>query len=107
VTTFPTNPEKLALAGNCYINNSTELLGAIRALPAKREVTHCATSFQVPAFALYGECPVCGTQIKVRSFSGDPELEDVFDAVFEWMSSPDTKQLANSRVAEIECHLHE
>lgn len=85
----------------------TEILHAIRSLPATREVVHCQTSFRVSAFAIYAECPVCGAPVKVRSFSGELEVEDVFDAVFEWMSSPESKQLADGRVDEFASDLHE
>lgn len=79
----------------------SELLDAIRSLPATREVVHCQTRFQIPVFATYGACPMCGEQFKVRSFSGETEIEDVFDAVFEWMSSPKTSGEAHRRIAEV------
>jgi hypothetical protein len=79
-----------------------ELMDAIRSLPAERVVEHCGQSFRTSPFAIYGKCPACGTEIKVRSFSSVSEVEDVFDAVFEWMSSPAAARIAEQRRREIE-----
>jgi hypothetical protein len=49
----------------------------------RREVTHCGISFSVSPFDFYAECPRCHVRIKVRSLAVVPDLEDVFDAVFE------------------------
>ena len=65
---------------------SDELLDAIRAFPIYRETEHCGVRFVVSPFDIYTTCPECGTRIKLRSFSANHELEDVFDAVFEWMN---------------------
>ncbi len=79
-----------------------EIIEAIRALPAKRPVTHCGQLFDVPAFSIYATCPSCGEEIKVRSFGATTEIEDVFDAVFEWMANPATKTIAEDRLRAIE-----
>lgn len=74
-----------------------ELLAEIAALPVHREVTHCGTTFAVSPFDVYATCPGCGTRLKVRSFGGSPELEDVFDAVFTWMNQPGAQGAADAR----------
>jgi hypothetical protein len=84
-----------------------ELLEAIRSLPAMREVVHCQTSFHVPVFAIYGACPDCGAQVKARAFSAELEVEDIFDTVFEWMLSPESRRVADERSAEIAEELHD
>ena len=76
---------------------SADLIDAIKALPQRREVTHCGTTFTVPPFDIYATCPHCGQRLKVRSFSAAAELEDVFDAVFEWMLHGDGAELARRR----------
>jgi hypothetical protein len=47
---------------------------------------------------IYAQCPQCGCRIKLRSFSAIPEIEDVFDAVFEWMNQPGALELAKRRL---------
>ncbi|HEV2949377.1 MAG TPA: hypothetical protein VGX70_18525 [Gemmataceae bacterium] len=81
---------------------SEELLHAIRSLPLKREVEHCGQQFIVSPFDIYATCPKCGAQLKTRSFSGATEVEDVFDAVFEWMNQPGTAELVSKRQTDIE-----
>jgi hypothetical protein len=78
-----------------------ELIDAIHALPARREVQHCGESFAVSPFDIYAVCPRCGTRLKVRALSAVAEVEDVFDAVFEWMSSPAGREAAERRLQEI------
>lgn len=73
------------------------LLEAIRSLPREREVEHCGRKWVVSPFEFYAPCPDCGTRLKVRSFSAVPEVEDVFDAVFEWMNQPGAADLAQQR----------
>ena len=79
------------------IDVSPELIDAIRAFPLQRTVEHCGARFAVSPFEFYAECPSCGARIKVRSFSATAEIEDVFDAVFEWMSAPAAQELAARR----------
>ena len=74
-----------------------ELAEAIESLPLLREVHHCGESFSVSPFAIYAECPVCHSRIKVRTFSAATELEDVFDAVFTWMNQPGAQELVQQR----------
>lgn len=83
-------------------NPLTEAVEAIRALPVERLVTHCGDTIAVSPFAFYATCPTCGGRFKLRSFAAVTEAEDVFDAVFEWMSrSPTAAAYAAERVAEI------
>ena len=41
---------------------------------------------RVGPFDLYATCPACGQRVKVRAFSASPDVEDVFDAVFGWIT---------------------
>lgn len=74
-----------------------ELIEAIDTFPLHREIAHCGETFQVSPFDIYADCPRCGTRIKVRSFAAVSELEDVFDAVFAWMSQPGAEELVRRR----------
>jgi hypothetical protein len=76
---------------------SPELVEAIRSFPMERTVKHCGASVSASPFDFYVECPECGARIKARSFSAAAEIEDVFDAVFEWMSNPAARALAAKR----------
>ena len=76
---------------------TSELIETIRSLPVFRETKHCDTPFTVSAFDFYARCPDCGARVKLRSLSALPEIEDVFDAVFEWMNNPAAQQLAIDR----------
>lgn len=83
-------------------NEITEsLLEAIKGFPATRDFEHCGTGQKVSSFAIYARCNVCGTEVKTRSFSGVFELEDVFDAVFEWMTNPTNRSVAEERIQAI------
>jgi hypothetical protein len=79
-----------------------ELLEAILCFPVRREVEHCGQRFVVSPFDIYVTCPKCGSPLKTRSFSGVTEVEDVFDAVFEWMNQPGAADLARKRQEIIE-----
>ncbi len=78
-----------------------ELVEALKCFPVKRQVEHCGVSFLVGPFDFYAQCPQCGTRIKVRSSSALMEIEDVFDAVFEWMLKPGAADLVRQRQQEI------
>ena len=80
---------------------SAELIDAIRGFPLEREVEHCGNSWSISSFAIYAICPQCHSRIKVRSFAANPEIEDVFDAVFEWMNQPGAQRLAEERMTSI------
>ncbi|MFO0928785.1 MAG: hypothetical protein U0736_17490 [Gemmataceae bacterium] len=83
------------------VNVSQELLEAIAAFPVRRQVQHCGTTFQVSPFDIYAPCPYCKTRIKVRSFGGPAELEDVFDAVLSWMLQPGAEEAVRRRQVEL------
>src|SRR5437763_16305765 len=76
---------------------SPGLLEAIQSFPPQREVEHCGVRITVPSFEFYAECPQCGSRIKVRSFSAAVEIEDVFDAVLDWMNQPMAQEVARRR----------
>lgn len=78
-----------------------ELLDAIEETGTDRLVEHCGESWSTSPFALYVTCPKCRQKVKVRGFSGEIELEDVFDAVFRWMASPAGRAAAESRIEAI------
>lgn len=75
---------------------------AIRSFPTERVVEHCGKSAVISPFAIYYRCAECDKDVKVRSFAANPELEDVFDAVFEWMTSPEAARVAEERREAIE-----
>lgn len=79
----------------------SKLLELLRGLPAAREVEHCGRVFEVSPIDIYATCPECRTRIKVRSFSDAVELEDVFDAVFEWMERTQADKIVERRRREI------
>ncbi len=84
---------------------SEDVLAAIRSFSLHRKVEHCGSRFLVSPFDFYGKCPQCGTRMKVRSFSGRPEIQDLFDAVFEWLNQPAAQELARKRQMEIAADL--
>jgi hypothetical protein len=75
----------------------SDLIEAIRTFPLERDVEHCGDRIPVSPFEFYAKCPRCGRELKLRSFSAIPEIEDVFDAVFEWMERPGARELARRR----------
>ena len=76
-----------------------QVLDAIARCPTHREVTHCGAGLHVSPFDIYAICPRCGQQIKVRAFSGTTEIEDVFDAVLEWINRPKVAEYVHRRQA--------
>lgn len=74
---------------------------AIRAFPVERVVAHCGRRIAVGPFDWYTRCPVCGTEIKLRGFSAQDEIQDVFDAVLEWMNEPGARKAAQRRQAAL------
>jgi hypothetical protein len=75
----------------------SELVEAISSFPLTKEVEHCSGAFSVDPFEIYADCPTCGAEIKLRSFSASHEIEDVFDAVFLWISRPEAREVAERR----------
>ena len=80
---------------------SQSLSDAISAFPLTRKVTHCGAVFAVSPFDIYATCPVCKTRLKVRSFGGGLEIEDLFDAVFTWLNQPGAQEIAHRRQQQI------
>lgn len=78
---------------------SEELLDAIRSFPVERQVEHCGREFASASLDLYATCPHCGARLKLRSYSGSTEIEDVFDALVLWMSRPGAQETARRRLA--------
>jgi hypothetical protein len=87
----------MAVKSQPFLEAPPGLLEAIRSFPLQREVEHCGVPMRISPFDIYAECPQCGGRIKVRSFSAAVEIEDVFDAVFEWMNQPLAQELARRR----------
>ena len=85
-----------------HVDVPASLIDAIRSFPLEREVEHCGSKFVVSPFDIYATCPRCGARLKLRSFSAVPEIEDVFDALFEWMLQPEARELAKRRQHDIE-----
>lgn len=85
----------------------SELLDAIRAFPTRREIEHCGRQWAVSPFDIYTNCPECGAQIKLRSFAAVTEIEDVFDAVIEWMCRPGAEAVIQRRRDEIQADADE
>ena len=79
------------------IQVSHNLVEALRSFPVVRIVEHCGQRFGVSPFEFYAVCPRCQAQIKLRACAGVTELEDVFDAVFEWMLRPEAAELVRRR----------
>jgi hypothetical protein len=80
---------------------SGNLIEAIRVFPVRREIEHCGARIAFDPFDFYVVCPRCGVRIKVRSFSAAPEIEDVFDAVFEWLNQEEAWEVAERRQAAL------
>ncbi len=75
---------------------------ALRSFPCEREVKHCGVKIVASPFDFYATCPRCGARMKLRSFSAAHEVEDVFDAVFEWMNQPGAAELVRRKQQDIE-----
>lgn len=75
----------------------SDLVEAIRSMPVERTVEHCGEQWLVSPFDIYATCPHCGLNVKVRAFTGGAEIEDVFDAVFEWMNQARAEELVRQR----------
>jgi hypothetical protein len=76
---------------------ASEIIDLIRDFP----VEHCGQRFSVPSVDTYAQCPRCGTQIKLRSFSAVPEIEDVFDAFLGWAQREGAEDVIRRRQAQI------
>jgi hypothetical protein len=87
----------MALKNPPSLDIGADVIEAIRAFPVRREIKHCGTRIAVDPFESYADCPHCGSRIKVRSFAATPEIEDIFDAVFEWMNREGALEVAKHR----------
>ena len=74
-------------------------------MPIAREIEHCGSTFEASPFDYYVVCPVCGERMKQRGLGGVETLEDVFDAVFEWIERNRADEIVERRRAEIRAHL--
>ena len=73
----------------------------IRTFPTEREVSHCGTIFYASPLDHYSSCPSCGERLKLRSFSGATEVEDMFDAFAEWLIDTGASTVVEKRQREI------
>jgi len=92
----------MSLEPHPRVDIPSSLINAIHSFPLEREVEHCGSKFVVSSFDIYATCPRCRDQLKLRSFSAVAEVEEVFDAVFEWMLQPGARELAERRQQAIE-----
>jgi hypothetical protein len=91
----------MALKNPPSLDIGIDLIEAIRAFPVRREIEHCGTRIAVDPFEFYATCPQCGTRFKVRSFGATTEIEDIFDAVFEWMNQEGAQEVVDHRRAAL------
>jgi hypothetical protein len=91
----------MALKNPPSLDIGSDLIEAIRTFPIRREIEHCGAPISVDPFEFYANCPQCGARIKVRAYVGTPEIEDVFDAVFEWMTQADAREAAERRLSSL------
>jgi hypothetical protein len=84
-----------------HLDQRCAVIDALRAFALKREVEHCGHKFEVSPFDLYATCPHCGHRLKLRSFSAGAEIEDIFDAVFDWLRQPGAAELLERRQAAL------
>ena len=87
----------MALKNPPSLEIGSDLIEAIRAFPVRREIEHCGARIAVDPFEFYATCPHCTSRIKLRSYSGTPEIEDVFEAVFEWMNQEGAREVTEHR----------
>jgi len=85
----------------------SDLIEALRTFPRERAIEHCGAKIVSSPFDFYATCPHCGMRIKLRAFSAVNEVEDIFDAVFEWMNQPGAAELARRRQQAIEADREE
>jgi hypothetical protein len=87
----------MSLDTHADVRVSQNLIEALRTFPLARTVEHCGQRIEFSPFDFHAICPRCGEKIRVRASSGVAELEDVFDAVFEWMLRPGAHELVERR----------
>ena len=66
------------------------------------ECSNCKGKFRVHVLEIKGKCPNCGTISKYRGYASiGTEIQDVIDAVLEWMGEGETFAAAMARYHEI------
>ena len=95
------NSEEIYRSPTGKVFVSEDLIKVIKSFPTSKEINHCNSTFPVSPFDFYGICPKCNAEIKLRSSSANYELEDVFDAVFEWLIRQESQKLFEKRLLEI------
>jgi hypothetical protein len=99
------NPRQMTTRELFDLNQKLEvpaaLTEAIRTFPTVAIAQHCDTKFEVSPFDFYATCPVCGVKFKFRSFSAQTEIQEVFDAVFEWLLSSEAQVIFRQRQQQI------
>lgn len=97
----------MAMQTPSQVDVPSDLIEVLRTFPHEREVEHCGAKIVSSPFDFYATCPHCGARIKLRAFSAGYEIEDIFDAVFEWMNQPGAAELARRRQQAIEADREE
>ena len=85
-----------------HLEISEAFVQALRTFPTQDAIEHCGASIIVSPFEFHATCGQCGSKIKVRSFSSGDEIEDLFDAFFEWLNQPGASEVAEQRQSVIE-----
>lgn len=98
-----TSRELFDLNRNTSVDHT--LIDALRQYPVAHILEHCGKQFEVSPFDIYAVCPTCKTEFKVRSFAAVTEIENVFDAVFEWLLTPEAQAACRRRQEEIKADL--
>ena len=76
-----------------------EIIDEIKNLPAFSPIQcpKCGHEYEVSALLIQGECPNCNLYIKYRAFSAEKEIQDVIDAVLEWIGEGESFTAAMDR----------
>ncbi|CAN5428319.1 hypothetical protein BH10ACI2_BH10ACI2_16220 [soil metagenome] len=74
-----------------------EIINEVKTSPVSKQLEHCGQKFSSGYLSFYATCPKCETRIKLRSFSANPELEDLFDAFIEWSLKPGAAEMIKER----------
>lgn len=93
--------EDIWVSPHGLVQVSGDLIEKIKSFPTKRKVEHCNSAFEVSPLDIYGICPKCNITIKLRSYAGSYELQDVFDTIFEWLLQPEAQEVFTKRQKEI------
>ena len=89
-----------AVQGQRSAGTMNDIIDEIKALPHFRDITcaDCDTSFRVHTLEIHANCPKCGATPKCRAFGGiGTEVQDVIDAVLEWMGEGESLDAVMSR----------